>query len=250
MWHVCLLILAASTVCCTRHPSPERARLNQPAAVITTPATSETNVAKKASEATKKEIPLEFRDVDFKNLTYPIVYTVDARRHNVELKDGTREYPFKQGGGGGANYELRDVDYVDISGDRKKEAVVWISQLICGGSCDGGSDFIYFYAAGQRKPKLLSYIELGSLAYDCGLKSFALTSRSLYVETFRACRFNKVQFLRINGRDDSGGKFMSNRSTKFWLRFDGTRFVQQSHEIVKYADMQNYINHEPKIEVK
>src|ERR1043165_1822641 len=132
MWHVCLLILAASTVCCTRHPSPERARLNQPAAVITTPATSETNVAKKASEATKKEIPLEFRDVDFKNLTYPIVYTVDARRHNVELKDGTREYPFKHGGGG-ATYELRDVHYVDISGDRKREAIVWISQLTCGG---------------------------------------------------------------------------------------------------------------------
>jgi hypothetical protein len=250
MRHVRLLILVASAVCCTTHPAPEQALVNQPSAVVaTTPAVIEANASNKVSG----EIPLEFRDLDFKNLTYPIAhnsaYTVDARRRNVELKDGTREYPFKQGGGG-VTYELDNVDYVDINGDRKKEAVVWISQLVCGGSCDGGSHFIYFYSAGQGKPKLLSHIELGGLAYDCGLKSFDLHGSGLSVETFRACRFNGVQFLPIEESDENGGKFMSNRSTRFWLRFVGTNFVQQKREIVKYVDVQNYMNHEPKIEVK
>jgi len=251
MRDVCLLILIASTVCCTTHPAPVPGSANQTSLVATT-ATPTATKASANEEVRDKNIPSEFRDVDFRNQTYPIahnaVVTGESNLRSVELKDGNREYPFKTGGG--ATYELKDVDYVDVNGDRKKEAVVWISQVICGGSCDGGADFVYFYFARNDRPKLLGHFELGSLAYDCGLKSFKLNAGSLSVETFRACRFNGVQFLPIEGSDDSAGKFTSNRSTKFWLRFDGSKFVQQKREIVRYKERQSFMNYQPNVEVK
>lgn len=253
MRDACLLILVASTVCCTTHPAPELVSGNQPSAVATTAAPTPTKAsANGTGRDADKNTPSEFGDIDFKNLSYPIAhnpaYTGEANRRSVQLGDGTREYAFKHGGG--ATYELDDVDYVDINGDRKKEAIVWVSQVVCGGSCDGGAEFVYFYSARKAKPRLLSHLELGSLAYDCGLKSFELNGGSLSVETFRTCRFNGVQFSPIDGSEENGGKFSSNRSTKFWLRFDGTRFVQQRREVVKSAENQNYMNYKPNIEVK
>ena len=207
----------------------------------------------KASSEPKntKEVPTEFNGIDFKNQTYPmsvnLSYTTTFRRRTVRLKDGSYEYRDRRGPGG-AQYDLRNVDYVDVSGDGKKEAVVRISQVICGVSCDGGSDFFYFYSIDHGKPRLLSRLETGSLGYDCGLKSFNLKRGYLTLETFRACRFDGTSIKPGYDKGETGGKFVTNRFTQFNLRFNGQRFVLRKRKVFPYPE-NDFRGYEPKLSI-
>jgi hypothetical protein len=85
-----------------------------------------------------RQVPDEFKSVDFNNFEY------DFGR----LKDGEFE---KEHSGkyarGGSRFSFDDVFYIDLIGDSKKEAVVFLYRVGCGGSCDGGSNIIYFYSS-------------------------------------------------------------------------------------------------------
>jgi hypothetical protein len=198
-----------------------------------------------------KEVPTEFNGIDFRNRSYPtnfdLSYTRSFRRQIVRLKDGSYESRDPKGLGG-AQYELNNVDYIDLIGDGKKEAVVHLSQLICGASCDGGSDFFYFYSFVHGKAKLLSRIETGSLGYDCGLKSFNLAMEILTLETFRACRFNGISIKPAYEKDEIRGKFITNRFTQFTLRFNGHRFVQSRRTVFAQPE-KDFRGYERKIEI-
>jgi hypothetical protein len=198
-----------------------------------------------------KDVPTEFSAVDFKNRSYPTSlnpsYTPSLRRRNVQLKHGSYEYRDRKGPGG-AQYDLRNVEYVDVGGDGKKEAVVRISQVICGASCDGGSDFFYFYSINHHKAKLLSRLETGSLGYDCGLKSFNLKRGFLTLETFRVCRFDGTSIKPGYDKDETGGKFLTNRFTQFILRFNGQRFVLRKRKVFPYPE-NDFRSYEPKINI-
>jgi hypothetical protein len=210
-------------------------------------ANSRIDVSNESRDA--KEVPTEFSAVDFKNRSYPTslnpFYTPSLRRRNVQLKDGSYEYRDRKGPGG-AQYDLRNVDYVEVSGDGKKEVVVRISQVICGVSCDGGSDFFYFYSIDHGQAKLLSRIETGSLGYDCGLKSFNLKRGYLTLETFRVCRFDGISIKPGYDKDETGGKFLTNRFTQFILRFNGRRFVLRESKVFPYSES-DFRGYEPKI---
>src|SRR5438067_10523199 len=234
-----LTLMLASIVVggCARRMNPEH---NNTAPVqASSPQVIAAPSPRASAEKSKKEksAPLEFKGVDFKNFTYPIARNPDVpkefRKRLVALRNGAFEFHDPKGLGG-ATYDLRDIDYIDLTGDGKPEAVVRLSQVFCGGSCDGGSDFFYFYVAGNRKPVLLSQIEFGSFAYNCGLKSFVLRNRRLELETFRSCRFGGVRFRPAYHGTETGGKFLTNRYTHLALQFAGNRFVIIKRKVFEY----------------
>jgi hypothetical protein len=192
--------------------------------------------------AVEKDSPPEFRGIDFKNRSYAL-----NSHTKIRLKDG--EYEYREGSGG-VTFELDDVNYADLTGDGKKEAVVELFQLSCGGSCDGGTNFFLFYSIKRGQLSLLTRLEIGSFAYDCGLKSFSLKSRTLALETFRACRFTGSAFRPShNDPNEEGGKLSTNRYTQFSLHFNGRRFVQRARKVLSYPDVYDFRGHERKIEI-
>src|SRR6266849_1272698 len=237
MKRLLILTVALMPANCARQPVLRTGKIlvNQNAPT-SSPTQEPAKSRNKASSEPKntKEVPTEFNGIDFKNQTYPmsvnLSYTTTFRTRTVRLKDGSYEYQ-DRGGLGGAQYELDDVDYIDLTGDGRKEAVVRLSQLVCGASCDGGSHFFYFYSSAHGKATLLSRIETGSLGYDCGLKSFTLKRESLTLETFKACSFDGISIKPVHGKDERGGKFIANEFTSFTFMFRRSRFVLKKREV-------------------
>jgi hypothetical protein len=197
-----------------------------------------------SNEGEQKVVPDEFQSIDFKNFSYPVI----GRRRNIQLTDG--KYDFENDEKPDRGWlSFHDVNYFNATGDGKNEAIVELVLVACGGSCDGGSALFYFYQIHNKKVKLQSRLETGSLGYDCGLKSFVLKKTILTLETFRECRFNGVSFNPVNNdADNSGGKFLTNRFTRFVLRFNGARFVLEEREVFPYAG-EDFRGFEPKIVV-
>jgi hypothetical protein len=185
----------------------------------------------------KKSVPIEFSGIDFKNLSYPI----NSKPGKVRLKNGRVEF-FEDQDLGNAWFDFERVDYVDLIGDGKKEAIVQISQVICGGSCDGGSVLFYFYSIEHGQLKLLSRIETGSIAYECGLKSFVLRKQTLTLEAFRECSFDGVSLKSAYDSEARGGKFIADEFTSFQFEFNGTQFVMKKRELLPNPehDVKNY----------
>lgn len=197
------------------------------------------DVAKESER--KAGVPPEFRGIDFKNFSYPTSF----RRKPIRLQAGEYE---ERNGMGGESLHFIDVSYFDLTGDLQKEAIVQVSWLICGGSCDGGSDIFYFYTINHGKSRLLSRIEMGSLGYDCSLKSFTLSKTNLTLETFRSCRFNGLSFKSAYDANETGGKFLTNRFTQFILRFNGRKFVLRKRKVFPYPE-DDFRGYAPKISI-
>jgi hypothetical protein len=195
------------------------------AASATATPTDVDNAGRQQSER-KAEVPAEFKEVDFRNFTYPL--SVDGKR--VRLREGEFEYEHREGGAGWVSF--KDVTFVDLDGDGKREAVVRLSLVSCGVSCDGGSALFYFYTIKNGRPALLTEITTGSLAYECGLKSFALNGGKLTVEVFRECRHR-------GGALFSGqisGKFDADKFTRFNFEFTGKKFALRKREVLPYPE--------------
>jgi hypothetical protein len=163
------------------------------------------------------DVPERFKSIDFANMSYRTTYN-----GMIKLTAGAYE---KSAGIGGTTISLGAVDYVDLDKDGQPEAIVQLYQLICGGSCDGSSTLFYFFSATQGKPVLLSRLEMGSVAYTCGLKSFDLKGSSLTLEAFRRCGLAGDHLRSAYDADEVGGKFIANEFTRFDLKFQGRRFV-------------------------
>jgi len=185
----------------------------------------------------KKSVPIEFSGIDFKNLSYPI----NSKPGKVRLKDGRVEF-FQDKYLGNSWFEFSDVDFVDLTGDGKKEAIVRLYQVICGGSCDGSSALFYFFSASHGRLTLLSRIETGSIAYTCGLKSFVLSARTLVLEAFRQCSFDGVALRSAYDAENRGGKFIATEFTRFTFKFDEGRFVAKKRDVLPNPeiDVKNY----------
>jgi hypothetical protein len=181
-----------------------------------------------------KDVPEGFEEIDFKNFAYPTT----LRKRYIQLKDGTYEYQ-APGEMGGDTFEYRGVDYTDVTGDGRKEAFVRLVRVSCGASCDGGSYLFYIYSARQPKPSLLWRIESGSLAYECGLKSFVVNERTITFEVFRKCDF---AVNTVRNKDQEGpGKFDVKFFTRFKFKFDGKTFALRGKEVFPYSgDVMNY----------
>src|SRR5882762_714287 len=239
MWRPLILILAllVATNCSSHRVSQTNsAVVSQNAA---TPQVKAPSLASGHSEIsggshTKKDIPAAFTAIDFKNHSYP-------GRQRIGLSNGSDEHAF-QNSGGGVTFDFKDVYYVDLTGDGKEEAIVRLSRVECGGSCDGGSDLFYFLSAKNNKLIFLSRIETGSIGYGCGLKSFVLHERTLVLEAFRKCTFDGISLNSAYDADVKGGKFTANEFTRFTFRFNGRTFVQRKRELLPNtaSDVKNY----------
>jgi hypothetical protein len=183
------------------------------------------------SEKTKKskDVPAEFSGIDFKNFTYPTSFGSDWKKKSTTLKDGTYEYADRKESSFGT-LDLMDVDYADINGDGKKEAIVQLNQVHCGASCDGGATLFYFYAVRRGRLTLLQRIGTGSLGYGCGLKSFTPDGGALTIEVFRKCSYSEGTFTT----EQQSGKFEAHEITRFTFKFVRGRFVAKKREVLSH----------------
>lgn len=196
----------------------------------------------------KQDVPVEFKKIDFKNISYPISW----KHRTIPLKDGHIEY-FEDKYLGNAWFDFEDVDYVDLTGDGKLEAIVQLHAVMCGVSCDGGSQFFYFYSIKGPQLTLLSRIESGSLGYgECGLRSFVLEKRRLVLETFHVCRFDGTSLKAIYdphpNPDAQVGKFVADKFTRFVLAFSGNRFHLKKREVFPNPQEDN-LNYPSKVSI-
>jgi hypothetical protein len=163
-----------------------------------------------------RAIPESFKQVDFKNFSYPYM-----RKFNIILKSGEQEIDEV----GGEWFSFKDAYYVDLTNDGKPEAIIILWHVACGGSCDGGTALFYIYASHQNKLKLLWRYETGSTAYGCGLKSITVKNRKITMELFGHC---------FNGEDESSakGKFLIKDETRLTFRFNGRKFVEEEKKYI------------------
>jgi hypothetical protein len=182
-----------------------------------------------AKEATRgKEIPTEFRDVDFKNFTYPM----GGLLGNARLKDGHYEYEnWKEHIFYTLDFE--GADFTDLTGDGQKEAIVRLNGIAAGVSSDGGATLFYFYSPRRNRPRLFWKLDTGSLAYGCGLKSFVMRGQKITLEVYRKCRFDGESVEREPAPEQLG-KYEAKALTRFLLEFDGRKFVERRREVLPY----------------
>lgn len=183
-------------------------------------------------------VPENFAEVDFENWKYGR-YKFGGSDLDLTLARGEYELAWKDGGG--ETFSLDDVLYTDVTGDGKPEAIVNLSHLQCGGSCDGGSDLFYIYQSYKTGLKTIWQYETGSTAYGCGLKSVILTKKLIVVEMFGQCWEPASSFT-------TSGKFMVRDVTRSVFHFNGKRFVKRSTEVIA-APVKNLRSYTPELHI-
>jgi hypothetical protein len=187
-----------------------------------------------------KTIPEEFRKFDFKNFTYPTNYP----KRNVTLKNGKYKYENTDSLGGGW-FDFGKVYFVDLTKDEKKEAIVFLSRVDCGGSCDGGTVLIYVYQSGAKKPTWK--YEFGSKGYGCGLRTLNIEDKKIFFDVFGKCN-EKMELSPSTPEGAFTGKFSFYGYTEFTYKFDGKQFVREKmefHQIEKLSSL----NYRPQISI-
>jgi hypothetical protein len=185
-------------------------------------------------------VPQSFEHIDFKNHPYGVFKISSGKRIALTLKNGELEYDYSVSDRGW--FRLKDVYYTDTNGDGTPEAVVLLSHVQCGVSCDGGSALIYIYAVRKGKLQTLWQYETGSLAYGCGLKSLVVQNKQIVVESFGRCP--------RSARDYPGpAKYVVENMTRSVFRFNGRRFTRISLEFIS-APARNVGNYKPEIQIR
>jgi len=184
----------------------------------------ETVAALEVQNEKYKAVPDEFNRIDFENFTYPTTYP----KNSITLKDGEYEYENKKSLGGGT-FNLSEVYFVDLTGDKVKEALVLIVRIDCGGSCDGGAYLLYVFGQNRQKPKLLWSGELGSAGYCCGLKTLTIMDRKIMFDLYGRCN-TKMKEAMTKEEFFNTGKFSSIGFTEYIFGFNETKFVREKTE--------------------
>lgn len=180
-------------------------------------------------------IPVEFSRVDFKNRSYGQYKFVTGKKIDLKLNHGDYEYNERPDGELGW-FHLSDILFADVTGDGNPEAIIWISHVDCGGSCDGGSGLFYVYSIeGDELQELWRY-ETGSYGYGCGFKSLTLMNRQLMLQMFGRCA-DPGRFEVTGNR-----KFLVDDTTNVTFRFNGSRFVKRDTDFMSAStrDVNNY----------
>ncbi|HKR22544.1 MAG TPA: hypothetical protein VJS17_08115, partial [Pyrinomonadaceae bacterium] len=198
-----LLLLAAFSVACDRRTYSQSTAAPTPSPVASPPAKEPEHGYLYPNSI----LPKHFQDIDFKNYAYRSDRNLDGWPIDFRLTNG--EYEFE-----GGWVSLSNVYYADLTGDNLPEAIVMLSVVHCGGSCDGGSARFYVYEARKRCLQQIWEYETGSLAYGCGLKSFAAKPKQIVMELFGRCRKPKQE---SPGR----GKFLIEDMTRVSFKFNG-----------------------------
>lgn len=184
-------------------------------------------------------VPENFPHVDFSNWRYGR-YHFWRSKLNLTLKDGVREYQFKEGGG--ETFWLEDVFYTDVTGDDKPEAIVMMWHVQCGASCDGGSALFYIYENHESGLRRIWEYETGAMAYGCGLKSLTVSNKQIVLEMFGQCWQPASSF-------EVSGKFLVRDLTRSVFHFNSGRFVKRLTEVTA-TPATGLRNYTPQIEFR
>lgn len=168
-----------------------------------------------------------FATIDFKNFAYPV-----NLNKIIKLADGRFEYQEQPSGGGW--YSFKHASFVDLTGDAQNEAIIRLSHVACGVSCDGGSDLFYIYSSGKDKPRLLWRFQTESLAYGGGLKSFIVKDKRIMIEQFGENGLTKFYVKNIK------------RSVYVYQR---QKFVRESEELISMLE-RSVLNHEAELKIE
>ena len=108
------------------------------------------------------------RRIDFNNFTFHQFWG----RRSLKLKQGKLEFESE---GCHTEIKLKGINYVDLTGDGKEEALVHVEDFTACGS-SGLSDYYYIYTVQNDRPHLLWRFGTGSEGI-AGLKDFKLVGR-------------------------------------------------------------------------
>jgi hypothetical protein len=179
-----------------------------------------------------RAVPDNFLEVDFRNLAYGSYKTSDGESRALTLRQGTV-------GDESEWFELKDVFYKDLTGDRMAEAFVRIRHGLCDGYSCNSTDLFYIYTTRNGKLKNLWQYQTGSYAYGCGLKSLILGDKQMVLELFGRC---STQAMISPGP----AKFLVEDATSTVFEYDGRRFMTKSAKYI-LEPMRNVKNWEPVI---
>ncbi len=126
-------------------------------------------------------VPRNFQGIDFQNRSYGHYVFTDGEVLELELINGR----FRHSAASSHWFDLNDVVYTDLTGDGNPEAIVLLSHLTCGQSCDGGKNLIYVYS--NRGSKEILQYEAGSGLDGCSLKSLTVKNKKLTIDLFGRC---------------------------------------------------------------
>jgi hypothetical protein len=237
-WLLCLVLLSSGCAPLPAHQQSNGIQNANRALPSPTPETASSEPTTPRDES--KKVPAEFMGVDFKNFSYQ----TNWRNRRVRLTNGEYVHPE---GGGGDTYKFFSLDFADLNDGGEPIAIVRPLQVSCGVSCDGGSYLFYFYRVRKGKPSLFWRIETGSLAYECGLKSFVLSQGTLNLEVFRTCQTRGSSIQESSdpdkGQDEGGGgKFKAKTFTRFVFEFNNGQFIKKRTQIFPNPnpDIMNY----------
>src|SRR5258705_2026710 len=183
-------------------------------------------------------VPDDFKQINFKNFSFPYEFSF-GKRVKVALKNGEYEYDFKDERG---SFNLSNVYFVDLTHDRRPEAIVMLWHVGCGVSCDGGAALFYVYSFRKQGLKSLWQYETGSLAYGCGLKSFSANGTKITVELFGRCGNGKDQF-------SGTGKFQVKDITRMTFESNGSKIVARKRTLISTPE-RSVLNYEPKVSIR
>jgi hypothetical protein len=189
------------------------------------------------SPVTRAKETNDFHGIDFGNRAYPYRFSW-GKRIRVLLKSGRYEYDLRPEQGW---FTLSAVYVADVAGDKRSEAIVMLSHVACGVSCDGGSALFYIYSFENHQLKPRWQYETGDLAYGCGLKSFSARRGTLIVELFGRCS-------QRNRTASSTRKFQIRDLTRLTFKSNGTRFVVRKRQFFSVPE-RSVSNYKPQINV-
>ncbi len=195
---------------------------------------TETSDGKVKSVQTKPKTEIDIATVDFKNFTFPDLYTGKSAK-SFTLKNGQ----FRIGKQANERvFTLRKTYNFDITRDGKNEAINHIFAEICNPKCESQSLF-YVYTISENQPKVIWKIATGANNL-CGLKAVSFKIREIILEVFGNCLIQNDLIKPDNSKTNSGNV------TRFSFSFENGLFVADSKEIITSTEKYS-IEYRPKI---
>ena len=164
--------------------------------------------------------------VDFRNFTYPGIWL----KRPFRLRGGKAD---AKSSGCMTEYSFQNVQYLDLTGDRKPEALVTIKDwTACGSS--GVSEYYYVYSVNANRPRLLWKFATGSES-AAGLKEFHINGRTLVIEVYGNYRIvgakpKVAAWPKICCPDCCPEKY-----TRLFVSWNGRRFSQTKRAVFPFT---------------
>lgn len=184
----------------------------------------------------RDSVPHQFKQFDFKNRSYGRYRFSWGKPIDLKLRDGRYEYDFHlEHGWFDLGKKSEGLYFTDLTNDKHPEALIILSHVSCGVSCDGGAALIYVYMSKANRMEEIWKWETGTMAYGCGLRSITVKNGKISLELFGRCSGTKPE-------NTGSGKFKVADTTQLTFRFNGKRFVRSAVRFISVPEreVKNY----------